>query len=332
MDLNQVALFTRVVEAGSFTAAAKHLGLPVSSVSRGIVHLEESLGARLLQRTTRKLSLTEAGRHFFDEVTGAMGALEEAAERVQDQRREASGLVRITLPVDLGDDFFARTVSEFCSAHPHVRIDVELSNRRVDLVQEGFDLALRGGKMEDSSLVGRKVADTDLGLYATSEYLARRGNPQSLAELAEHDCLSLRHMVSGWVLTGPEGAETVKVKGPILANDFAVLTRTCSLGMGIALLPTGAGLSCGRDRLSLNLIRVLPEYVVGGGALWLLWPSARHMPMRVALFRDYLTAEIQRHQGKCDEMQKKLHAGASLDDLIAEAANDGKRRAKSAKR
>lgn len=331
MDLNQVALFTRVVESGSFTAAAKHLGLPVSSVSRGIVHLEESLGARLLQRTTRKLSLTDAGKVFFDEVTGAMGALEEAAERVSDTGREATGTVRLTLPVDLGDDFFAQTMAAFSAKHPRVRVEIELQNRRVDMVQEGFDLALRGGKMEDSSLVGRKIADSDLGLYASAEYLERRGTPQHFADLAEHECLTLRHMSTSWTLTGPNGPETVKIKGPMSANDIALLTRAGALGMGVVLLPTSNALSCARDRLLPTLTRILPEYVLNGGALWLLWPSARHMPLRVALLRDHLSDAFSQLKADCSAMEERINAGLEMPPADGRHQSLLKRRGKNGK-
>jgi DNA-binding transcriptional LysR family regulator len=327
MDLNQIVLFTRVVEAGSFTAAAKALGLPVSSVSRGVVHLEESLGARLLQRTTRKLSLTEAGKHFFDEATGAVGALEQAAERVADSSQQAHGTVRITLPVDLGDSFLAVTLADFHRKHPRIRVEVDLQNQRVDLVQDGFDLALRGGKMEDSSLVGRKVAETDMGLYAAQSYLELHPAPQRFADLSKHACLCFRSMSSSWTLEGPNGPETVKVSGPLAANDISLLTRSAGLGLGITLLPVARAMNRARAPFEPQLVRLLPEYSLRGGALWLLWPSTRYLPLRVALLRDHLFDAFQDMQRKCESAEHALgpECGQALP-AVAKRRTRGKRK------
>jgi DNA-binding transcriptional LysR family regulator len=314
MDLNQIVLFTRVVETGSFTAAAKALGLPVSSVSRGVVHLEESLGTRLLQRTTRKLNLTDAGRHFFEQSVSALESLGQAVERVAESTHEAQGTVRITIPMDLGDSFLVATLADFNRMHPKVRVEVELQNRRVDLIEEGFDLALRGGKLEDSSLVGRKIADTELGVYASEEYLARHGTPARLSDLAEHECLCLRAMASTWTLDGPNGAESVKVRGPLISNDLSFLTRAAAFGLGLAVLPTSLMLSRARAGFGRLFVRVLPEYSHRHSALWLLWPSARHLPLRVVLLRDHLLAAFEQLQRDCEAavatacaLERKFH-------------------------
>ncbi|HKY91569.1 MAG TPA: LysR family transcriptional regulator, partial [Nevskiaceae bacterium] len=165
MDLNNIRLFVRVVETGSFTAAANQLGLPKSSVSRGVAMLESSLGVRLLQRTTRRLSLTEAGRAFHDSAAGALAQLDEAQAAASQEQEEVAGVVRITASVDIGVWLLAPIVKGFLADHPRARVDVMLTARVVDLVQEGFDLALRAGRLLDSRLVARPLGVLRAGLY-----------------------------------------------------------------------------------------------------------------------------------------------------------------------
>jgi len=189
MDLNHVAVFARVVELESFTAAAKQLGLPKSSVSRTVTRLEDELGVRLLQRTTRTLHLTEVGRAYYERARGALSALDEAASAATNSSAEPRGTVRMTAPPDMGIMNLVDIVARFARKYPLVHIDISLSSRFVDLVAEGFDLALRAGKMADSSLVARKIGSDALGIYASANYLRRRGRPKTLADLADHDCV-----------------------------------------------------------------------------------------------------------------------------------------------
>jgi DNA-binding transcriptional LysR family regulator len=300
MDLNQILLFSRVVESGSFTAAAKAMSLPTSSVSRGVMRLESELGTRLLQRTTRKLHLTEAGQRFYEEVTGAVGAIEQAINQASERDREARGTVRVTLPPDLGGGFLAHVIADFHLKHPCVEIDVELVSRRVDLVAEGFDLAVRAGKLGDSSLVARKIADSSVGLFASPEYLAARGTPGKLSELAKHDCLCHRAMSTSWSLTGPKGVETVAVTTVVRSNELGFLMWAVGSGLGIGLLPIEVIGRVRTERLP-PLVRVLPEYSQGGATLSVLWPSARYVPRRVELFRDHLIKALLELHRECTE-------------------------------
>jgi DNA-binding transcriptional LysR family regulator len=180
MDLNHVAVFAEVVRAGSFTAAAASLGLPKSSVSRTVARLEDDLGVRLLHRTTRALGLTDAGRVYYERVQRALGALSEAASDAAGDTLEPRGLVRMTAPPDMGAMELVGMLARFRSDHPEITVEVALSGRFVDLVEEGFDLAIRGGRLDDSTLVARKIGTTDFALYAAPGYLARRGAPQTL--------------------------------------------------------------------------------------------------------------------------------------------------------
>ena len=183
VDLNHVTAFVRVVQDGSFTAAAKALGLPKSSVSRSVAQLEQDLGVRLLHRTTRKLHLTDAGTAFHDRVARALADIDEATSAASDLQRELRGTIRVTAPVDLGVWAVAGIVARFTKKHPTVGVEVRLSSRVVDLMTEGFDLAVRAGKLRDQSLIARRVGALEMGLYASRKYLARRGTPKSLDEL-----------------------------------------------------------------------------------------------------------------------------------------------------
>jgi DNA-binding transcriptional LysR family regulator len=293
MDLNQISTFVRVVNSGTFTAAATALGLPKSSVSRGVAALEEALGVRLLQRTTRKLSLTEAGRQYFQQVRAALGGLEQAASDAVDLGSAPRGMVRITAPADFGEGMFSDIVADFARRYPGIQLDVVLTGRRVNLVEEGFDLAVRAGKLEDSTLVARKVAGADLGLYGAPSYLDLRGRPKRFADLTKHDCVLHRSArgVLPWRLTGPRGPELVSVSGTVTADSFQFVRGMVIGGVGIGLLPD---FGIDEDIARGALERILPSYGLRGGALYVVTPPLHHMPARVALLRAHLIAELSR--------------------------------------
>ncbi|HEX2572634.1 MAG TPA: LysR family transcriptional regulator [Polyangia bacterium] len=290
-DLNRVAIFVRVAEAGSFTAASATLGLPKSSVSRSVLQLENELGVRLLQRTTRKLALTDAGRAYFERARAALADLEGATAAVAADGTEPRGTVRITAPVDAGTTLLADLVTRFVRQYPRVQVELSLTARRVDLVAEGFDLALRAGRLDDSTLVARRIGTTDVGLYAAPEYLDRRGRPGTIADLAEHDCVLFRAQGgrATWSLEGPQGEETVEVTGAIMADDLSFVLRAVLAGGGVGLMPI---FLCAEPATRGELVRLLPSYAFHGAALHVVLPSAQHVPARVALFRDFLIAHL----------------------------------------
>jgi DNA-binding transcriptional LysR family regulator len=300
MDLNHVTAFVRVVHDGSFTAAARALGLPKSSVSRSIAQLEQDLGVRLLHRTTRKLHLTDAGTAFHNRVSRALADIDEASSAAGDLQRELRGPVRITAPVDLGVWAVAAIVARFVRRHRSVNVEVRLSARVVDLVAEGFDLAVRAGTLRDQSLIARRVGELELGLYASSRYLARRGAPRTIGDLAEHDCVLLRTDAGtvAWKLTSSSGEEQlVEPHGSIAADDISFLKKAVLAGGGIALLPQFVG---AREELSGKLVRVLPDWRLAGSALHVVYPSARYVPQRVVVFRDYLVQELGKIARRCE--------------------------------
>jgi DNA-binding transcriptional LysR family regulator len=301
MDLNLVTAFVRVVEQQSFTGAAKALNLPKSSVSRRVTELEEELGVQLLHRTTRKLALTEAGRSYFEQAERALSELNAAAESAAGMDTEARGIVRVTAPVDIGVMGLADILGEFLREYPDIHVELSISSRVVNLVDEGFDIGVRAGKTRDASLVARRVGNAALGLYASADYLQRRGQPRSLDELAEHDCVLFRaqHGKALWTLEGPGGeTSSVEVRGRINVDEMLFVRQAVGVGLGIGLLPAIVIASCARAKPLDVVERVLPELSMGGGTdVSVVTPSGPKRPRRVTLLRDFL---VQRLADRCE--------------------------------
>ncbi len=293
IDLNRISSFVRVVEAGTFTKAARQLGTPVSSVSRAVAALEDELGARLLHRTTRKLTLTDAGQHFFQRMQAVVTETREAALAVAGFSSAPRGLVRITAPHDLGGGKrFPEIVASLARRHPGLELELKLTNVFVDLVAEGIDLAIRAGALVDSSLVARKVSSSELAIFASPEYVRRKGAPRRPADLARHDCLTYggREGRLPWRLSGPRRQQqTVAVSGPVICNDMVFLRDAAITGIGLALIPVEivAG-----DVKAGRLVRVLPKYGYPGGGVYVVWPSQKLVPARVVAVREMLIEEL----------------------------------------
>lgn len=286
-DLNRVAIFLKVVEEGGFTKAAKALGLPKSSVSRSVALLEQELRARLLRRTSRSVATTEAGAAFYERASRGMALLAEAREAVVELDAELRGPIRITTSADMGVWRLAPVVAEFVDRHPAVLIDVVLTGRAVDLLEEGLDFALRAGQLRDESLVARKLPEAEFGLYAAPAYLEQHGAPRRVADLANHRCVLFRAARghATWSLRTVKGAEeTVEVQGSVNFADFSFATQTVIAGAGIGLLPAFVAQAAGGERLT----RVLPRHYWSGGPVHLVYPADRYMPRRCLVFRDFL--------------------------------------------
>jgi DNA-binding transcriptional LysR family regulator len=297
LDLNQVSAFVRVMETGSFTAAARTLGLPKSSVSRRVTALERSLRVRLIQRGPRKLVLTEAGRLYFERSRAALVGLAQANAAVTDMSREIAGPIRFTTGGD-NTGFIASLISEFLSLYPKVQLDVVLTPRRVDLVTEGFDLALRAGALVDSSLVVRRLGRSDGGLFASRAYLREAGTPRRVSDLARHRFVLFGepHERQHLQLTGPDGEESVTVQGPLVIHDLSFAVDVIAAGVGIGLVPEaycGWAKKGGLRSRRRDLVRVLPDYRTRGAELSLVSPPTAYEPVRVALLRDFLADRLR---------------------------------------
>jgi DNA-binding transcriptional LysR family regulator len=285
LDLNDIAMFVQVVRHGSFAGAARRLGLPPNTVSRRIQQLEAQLGTRLMQRSTRKLTLTSAGEAFHERCAGAVDGLVEAGQELITGSREPSGLIRVAATADFFDFFPMEWVAGFLAAHPLVRVDFVLSDAKSDLIAEQIDIAFRGGALPDSGYIARKLinARTD-GMVASPAYIAARGAPATLRDLANHDCITSPHP-SGrtmWRLVGPGGAEEeVQAAGRFSGNTAQALRKAAVAGLGVALLPPTMArpdLEAGR------LVPVLPQYLRTGQGLSVLYPSRKHLPLAVSAF------------------------------------------------
>jgi DNA-binding transcriptional LysR family regulator len=302
MDLNLVTAFVSVVEQQSFTSAARVLGLPKSSVSRRVTELEEELGVQLLHRTTRKLALTEAGRSYFEQAERALTELRAAAESATGMDVEARGIVRVTAPVDIGVMGLADVVAEFVAEYPEIHVELSLSSKIVDLVEEGFDIGIRAGRSRDSSLVARRLGNSGLGLYGSPAYLKQRGRPKTLADLAEHDCVLFRgkHGKALWRLDGPDGEpSSIEVRGRVTVDDMLFVRQAIGVGLGIGLLPTIAIATCARVGALDPVERVLPEFSMSGAEVAVVTPSGPKRPRRVTLLRDFL---VKRLTPRCENL------------------------------
>jgi DNA-binding transcriptional LysR family regulator len=286
--LDEIAVFVHVVQAGSFTAAARQRGVPKSTLSRAVTRLEETIHARLLRRSSRKIALTEAGRAFYDRTAPHVAGLREATESL-DREDQPQGTLRITAAPDVGDAFLGDMLVCFLARYPRVRVEVDLSTRKQNLIEEGFDVAIRASpRIDDAGLVARKIVLSELQLFASPTYLARRGTPEKVEELAEHDCVLFRPIdgKNEWSLTNASGAEEkITVTGRIGGSDFPFLRAALRAHAGIGYLPSFVG---ARDVADGVLARVLPEWQRVSATLWLVYPAAKHVPRKVIAFRDFV--------------------------------------------
>lgn len=297
-DLNCVAAFVRIMEAGGFTAAARIAGVPKSSLSRALSKLERELGVVLVQRTTRKLAITDAGQLYLERAQRALRLLAEARAQLVEADAEPRGLVRLTAPVDTSGSLLADPLADFAARYPRIQVECLFTQRRLDLVAEGIDLALRAGVVDDAELQGRKLGDSPLALYASPRYLAARGTPRRLADLAKHDCVLSRDArgTTRWTLDGPRGRASIEVHGPVIVDGMGYAAALARRGVGITLLPQGFAQPLVAEG---ELVRVLPSLQQKGAAIYLVHPAARHLPRRVALLRDHLYEALRPRFAAC---------------------------------
>ena len=283
-NLNDILIFTKVVERGSFTAAAESLDLPKSSVSRGVSRLETRLRTRLLQRSTRQINLTAIGQRYYDYCCRIVRELEEANGIVESYQSQPSGLLRITAPYILGQAFLGPIVAEFLEAYPNVQCQVELSNRRIDLIEEGFDLAIRAGALPDSSLIMTHLGRASVGLFASSTYLEKHGIPQVPTELHGHILLdNASTSAKCWTLSqGSERAE-IGVRPRLVCNDVDILLETAIAHQGIAALPKFTAFCAVKNH---QLKSVLPGWQVKLVEINALYPSYKDLSPAVRAFVD----------------------------------------------
>jgi DNA-binding transcriptional LysR family regulator len=286
VDLNDVVVFAKVVQSGSFTRAGRELDLPKSTVSRKVSELEERLGARLLQRTTRSLSLTDAGRAFYEHATRVVSELDAGAAAVQELEDAPRGLLRVTAPLNFG--LFAPLLSSFAGRHPAVEVELVCTDRMVDLVEEQFDVAIRASRLKDSTLVARPLGVLANLLLSSPRYVAAHGQPRQPKDLVKHACLVFGAGPDRghYRLTRKGREEVVTVRGRLVANDFDLLHEAARDGLGVAMLPYPR---VQEDCKAGRLVRVLPEWDAPSFPIRAVYPSTRHLSPKVRAFVDHLT-------------------------------------------
>lgn len=292
VDLNDVALFISVVKAGSFAEAARRLGLPPNTTSRRVQALEQDLGVRLLQRSTRRLVLTDAGQRLFSQSAAQIEFVTQSAQEISEGNATPSGKVRVAAPADFFLILPVDQVNEFLTANPRVRLEFILNDNRADLLAEGIDVALRIGKGIEPNLVARQIGWISGGLVASPEYIDAHGIPESPSDLSDHDCIAIPTNMSGytaWHLEGPDGEHDVSVRGRFHVNSVQAQIHATLGGLGIGLLPvatTCEHLETGR------LVRVLPEYGIHRVGVYFVFLDRRQLPRAVSAFIDFAMTKI----------------------------------------
>jgi DNA-binding transcriptional LysR family regulator len=293
MDLNDIVVFTKVVETKSFTGAADALGLPKSTVSRKLAQLEERLGVRLVQRTTRKLALTEIGEAYYERCSRIVADIAAAEQLVTDMQSTPRGRLRVTASVDFSTRFLGEIVAEFLAHHPEINVELEATDRVVDLIEDGFDLAVRFGQMPESTLIARKLCSLHLILCASPAYLARRGSPKTADDLDEHDHVLFTPASRNqtWTLAHTESDATYEFGRParLATNNYGAVVDVARAGGGVALI---SEFMVTEEIKSGELVRVLPDWQTRPTDVHAVYPARQNVPPRLALFLDHLAKSL----------------------------------------
>lgn len=314
-DLNAVRLFVKVVEAGTFSGAARSLSLPKATVSRNVAVLEESLATRLLNRTTRKVTLTPLGEAFYREAQAGLGHLETAREIVAAASAEPAGKLRVSAPTYLGTHYLVEWTAEFLRQHPQVSVELHLTDAHTDLVAKGLDVAIRMGNLPDSGLIARRIGPVERILVASPTYLLRQRRLTSPNDLPDHDWIAMGQLRDGAAiqLEGPRGEVSIAPSIRLVVDNAEAALQAVLRDVGIALLPLGVA---AQGLRSGELVRVLPQYNRPGGNLHVVFASNRHMSPALRLFIDHLVKQC----GKLLESYEPLKA-VDLAPLANEMRN-----------
>ena len=282
MNLDAIAVFVKVVQAGSFTQAAKLLNMPNSTVSAKVAALEKSLGVTLLQRTTRSLHLTQAGEVYFCRCLRALEELQAAENELAADRGAPKGVLRLTAPVELGRSVLPPVLDVLMKRHPAIEIDLVITNRLADLVAENIDVAVRAGPLKNSGLIARRFSLGQFGLWASPGYLKKHSAPRNPDELNDHQCLRFAPF-TGRNLQLSNGRERAQVAlaGRITADDFETLRALAVLGWGIALLPS---FLCAEEAKERKLVAVLPDWRGESVTISIVYPAQRFVSPKIRAF------------------------------------------------
>jgi DNA-binding transcriptional LysR family regulator len=287
MDLNDILVFTKVVETRSFTGAAEQLGLPKSTVSRRLAQLEERLGVRLVQRTTRKLALTDIGQAYYDRCAHIVADVAAAEQLVTDMQATPRGRVRLTAPIDISTSYLGAICASFTAVYPDVTVDLEATDRVIDLIEEGFDIAVRFGALPESTLIARRLCKIESLLVATPAYLARRGTPTTAEDLDDHDrvLFTPSPRVQSWTLI--QGEVTYEFGRParFASNNIGAVREAVLAGAGISALTE---FMVANDVSAGRLVPLLPDWHIRTVDAHAIYPARQNLPPRLSLFIDHL--------------------------------------------
>lgn len=297
MDLNEVAVFIKVVQVGSFSKAAGQLGMPNSTVSAKVSSLEKRLGVTLIQRTTRKLNITPAGLEYFKRCIEGLEQIHKAETEIVSSQMAPQGLLRITAPVEFGGSTLPQIITDYIKKYPQMRVEVLLTDRVVDLLGENVDLAIRGGNLEDSTLIGKKIGESTFGLFASPKYLKSKGSPSHPKELRHHQCIQLTPLGDGeWNLKGPKSTFDASITASLKVNDLTIAKGLAVLGNGIVLLPTDF---CLAELRSNKLLRILPDWGSGLTPLHFVYPAQRFVAPKLSAFIAMAAEPLKQDFEKC---------------------------------
>jgi DNA-binding transcriptional LysR family regulator len=293
-QLSAMAAFARVVEAGSFSAAARTLGVSKSAVSKQVARLEDRLGVRLLNRTTRQISLTEAGTAFYAHCRQLVQDAEAAQDAVTHLAAAPRGTLRVNAPMSFGQLHVAPVLPDFLNAYPELSVEMQLNDRTVDLVEEGFDVAIRIGRLSDSSLIARRLAPLRRVVAAAPDYLDRRGRPQHPRELRQHECLVYSYLSSGreWRFPAAEGELRVPIGGRLEVNNGDALLAAARRGFGVVMLPTFLIAGDLREGRLEQVLADWSEAEEAAGAVHAVFPASRNLSPKVRVFVDFLARRL----------------------------------------
>jgi DNA-binding transcriptional LysR family regulator len=282
-------VFARVAQLGGFSAAARDLHLSGAAVTKHVAALEERVGARLLARTTRSVSLTEAGRVYLERCLECLQAFEDADSSVSELSGEPRGLLRVTTPVEFGNMHMPPLIAAFTARHPQITVDLHVSNRVLDLVEQNVDLAIRFAATLDAGYVARHIASSRVGIWASQAYLRKHGHPKKPEDLARHPCLLFSEPVvrDEWVFTRGKKQARVKLTPSMVSNSGEALMECACLGMGIALAPS---MLAAAEWVAGRVEPLLPEWTTLTGKLYACYPHRRHLSAKVRALLDFLRA------------------------------------------
>lgn len=295
IDFAAIPVFVTVIETGSFSKAAEQLGSSKSAVSKRITQLETRLGVRLINRTTRKLSLTQAGEQYLDYASRAFEAAKQGEDIITQQQGKPKGLVKFGVPMSFGRLHIAPLITDFQTRYPDIQLDMQLDDSIVDIVEAGLDFVIRIGELKDSSLIAKPIAPCHSIICASPNYLAKAGTPESPQSLTEHNCLRYSYYQAGndWHFNSPQGRVNITPKGNFCSNNSEAIHQVVLSGMGIAQLPK---FIVAEDIQAKRLIPLLTEHPLPEHGIYALLPERKHIPTKVSLLIAHLSQAITKAQ------------------------------------